>query len=117
MRTIPILPVEALSEFEKIQARSISGVFSRWRWAMVWLTQLVFYGLPWWQLQGQQAVLFDLAGGRFFLFGAVLYPQDLVYLSGLLMICALLLFADCLYRVVPVAGAAYRGRSPGTLAA
>ena len=92
MRTIPILPVEALSEFEKIQARSISGVFSRWRWAMVWLTQLVFYGLPWWQLQDQQAVLFDLAGGRFFLFGAVLYPQDLVYLSGLLMICALLLF-------------------------
>ncbi|MDO8263514.1 MAG: cytochrome c oxidase accessory protein CcoG, partial [Gallionella sp.] len=32
---------------EKIYPRSVSGLFSNWRWAMVWLTQLVFYGLPW----------------------------------------------------------------------
>ena len=31
---------------KKIYARSVSGWFSHWRWAMVWITQLVFYGLP-----------------------------------------------------------------------
>jgi cytochrome c oxidase accessory protein FixG len=37
-------------------------------------------------------VLFDLSSRRFFLFGWVLYPQDIIYLTGLLIICALALF-------------------------
>lgn len=77
---------------KKIYPRSISGVFARWRWGMVFLTQLVFYGLPWLEWGGRQAVLFDLAARRFYLFGLVLYPQDLIYLSGLLVISALSLF-------------------------
>ena len=90
--TIPIYPTQAALVHNKIQARSITGVFTRWRWAMVWITQLVFYGLPWLSMNGRQAVLFDLQADRFFLFGAVLYPQDLIYLAGLLVISALLLF-------------------------
>ena len=31
----------------KIYPRSVQGRFAHWRWALVWLTQLVFYGLPW----------------------------------------------------------------------
>lgn len=77
---------------EKIQPRSVSGLFARWRWAMVWLTQLVFYGLPWLQWNARQAVLFDLEARRFYLFGLVLYPQDFIYLTGLLVISALSLF-------------------------
>ncbi|MFT4103510.1 MAG: cytochrome c oxidase accessory protein CcoG [Burkholderiaceae bacterium] len=76
----------------KIYARTISGYFARWRWALVFLTQLVFYGLPWLKWGDRQAVLFDLAARRFYLFGWVLYPQDLIYLSGLLVISALSLF-------------------------
>lgn len=91
-RTIPIVPVSGRPTTDKIQVRSISGVFTRWRWAMVWITQLVYYGLPWLTVHGRQAVLFDLEASRFFLFGAVLYPQDLIYLAGLLVISALLLF-------------------------
>ncbi|MEZ5704164.1 MAG: cytochrome c oxidase accessory protein CcoG [Burkholderiaceae bacterium] len=91
-RTIPIVPAPAIAQDDKIQARSITGRFTRWRWAMVWLTQLGYYGLPWLQMNGRQAVLFDLQADRFFLFGAVLYPQDLIYLAGLLVISALLLF-------------------------
>lgn len=91
-RIIPIVPAVSVSNEDKIQVRSISGRFSRWRWAMVWITQLVFYGLPWLMMNGRQAVLFDLQADRFFLFGAVLYPQDLIYLTGLLVISALLLF-------------------------
>ena len=76
----------------KIYARAVSGWFAAWRWALVWITQLVFYGLPWLQWNGRQAVLFDVEGQRFFLFGLALYPQDLIYLAALLIVSALALF-------------------------
>jgi cytochrome c oxidase accessory protein FixG len=58
----------------------------------VWLTQIVFYGLPWLQWNARQAVLFDLEARRFYIFNLVLYPQDFIYLTGLLVISALALF-------------------------
>ena len=81
-----------VEESTKLYPRSVDGLFARWRWALVFLTQIVFYGLPWLQWGGRQAVLFDLETRRFFLFGLVLYPQDLIYLTGLLVISALALF-------------------------
>ncbi len=77
---------------EKIQPRSVQGLFASWRWVMVWVTQLVFYGLPWLEWNARQAVLFDLEARRFYIFGLVLYPQDFIYLTGLLVICAFALF-------------------------
>jgi cytochrome c oxidase accessory protein FixG len=98
-KTIPIVPIAAEAEAvglyqasKKIHPRAIQGVFARWRWAMVFLTQLVFYGMPWIQWGERQLVLFDLAARRFYVFGLVLYPQDLIYLSGLLVVSALALF-------------------------
>ena len=76
----------------KIYARSVSGWFNYWRWALVFATQLVFYGLPWLSINDRQAMLFDLASRRFYIFNLVLYPQDLIYLTGLLVISALSLF-------------------------
>jgi cytochrome c oxidase accessory protein FixG len=77
---------------KKIYPRSVSGLFSNWRWGMVFLTQLVFYGLPWLEWGQRQAVLFDLGARRFYIFGLVLYPQDFIYLTGILVISALSLF-------------------------
>ncbi|HRA79751.1 MAG TPA: cytochrome c oxidase accessory protein CcoG, partial [Burkholderiaceae bacterium] len=76
----------------KIYPRAVTGLFAGWRWALVWFTQLIFYGLPWLQWGDRPAVLFDLEARRFYLFGAVLYPQDFIYLTGLLVISALGLF-------------------------
>lgn len=76
----------------RIHPHSISGWFASWRVALVVLTQLVFYGVPWLQWEGRQAVLFDLAARRFYLGPLVLYPQDFIYLTGLLITCALALF-------------------------
>ena len=76
----------------KIYARSVTGWFNYWRWGMVWATQLVFYGLPWLSIGDRQAMLFDIAARRFYVFNLVLYPQDLIYLTGLLVISALALF-------------------------
>jgi cytochrome c oxidase accessory protein FixG len=77
---------------KKIYARAVSGWFAGWRWAFVWATQLVFYGLPWLTWNDRQAVLFDLAARRFYVFGMVLYPQDFIYLTALLILSAYALF-------------------------
>lgn len=90
-RVIPIAPV-AVEPAQHIYARSSSGPFTRARLALVVLTQLFFYGMPWLQYDGRQAVLFDLAHQRFYFFGALLLPQDLIYLTGLLIASAMLLF-------------------------
>ena len=102
-RVIPILAVAAdvakapamVSLYEKqkkIYPRSVSGWFARWRWGLVWLTQLLFYGLPWLPWNGRPAVLFELTSRRFYLFDLVLYPQDFIYLTGLLVLSAFGLF-------------------------
>ncbi|MCE4536895.1 cytochrome c oxidase accessory protein CcoG [Pelomonas sp. P7] len=77
---------------DRIHPRSVDGFYARWRWAFVALTQIVFYGLPWLNWGERQAVLFDLGARRFYVFGLVLYPQDFVYLTALLMISAYGLF-------------------------
>ncbi|MDX9952035.1 MAG: cytochrome c oxidase accessory protein CcoG, partial [Methylophilaceae bacterium] len=77
---------------EKIYPRSVSGLFSKWRWVMIWITQIVFYGVPWLQWGERQAVLFNLEARRFYIFDLVLYPQDLIYLTAILIISALSLF-------------------------
>jgi len=84
---------EALYEVrEKIYPRAVGGWFAGWRVAMVLATQIVFYGMPWLRWNERQAVLFDLAARKFYVFGLVLWPQDFIYLALLLVISALSLF-------------------------
>ncbi|MBA5604803.1 cytochrome c oxidase accessory protein CcoG [Duganella sp. FT3S] len=77
---------------EEIYPRETKGRYASLRWVFVWLTQLVFYGFAWLQWNGRQALLFDLAARKFYIFGLVLWPQDFIYLAALLIICAYLLF-------------------------
>ncbi|WP_157263466.1 cytochrome c oxidase accessory protein CcoG [Azohydromonas aeria] len=93
--TAKVIPIQSASIFQKadkIYPKAVTGWFANWRWVMVWLTQLFFYGMPWLQWNGRQALLFDLDERRFYLLGLVLYPQDLIYLTALLVISALGLF-------------------------
>jgi len=77
---------------KKVYPRSVSGTFVRWRWFFVFVTQLFFYGLPWLEWGGRQAFLLDVAERRFYIFGLVFYPQDVIYLTAILIISALSLF-------------------------
>jgi cytochrome c oxidase accessory protein FixG len=77
---------------KKIYTRTVHGRFDRWRWAAVWFTQVIFYGLPWLEWNERQAVLFDLAARKFYIVGFVFWPQDFIYLTALLIIAALSLF-------------------------
>jgi cytochrome c oxidase accessory protein FixG len=76
-----------------IYVRSVAGgIFDQWRWGLVILTQALFYGLLWFDWNGRQAVLFHLVERKFYIFGMVFWPQDVIYLSLLLVISAYGLF-------------------------
>ncbi len=77
---------------QKIYSRSIQGLFNNWRIGLVLFTQVIFYGLPWLPWKDRQAVLFDLAARKFYLFDWVFWPQEFVWLAALLIISALALF-------------------------
>ena len=77
---------------KKIYPRAVHGWWAGWRWAMVWATQIIYYGLPWLTWNERQAVLFDLGARKFYIFGLVFWPQDVIYLAVLLIISALSLF-------------------------
>jgi cytochrome c oxidase accessory protein FixG len=77
---------------KKIYPRAVHGLFAAWRWGLVWLTQLIFYGTPWLVWNDRQAVLFDLGARKFYILGLVFWPQDFIYLTALLIIAALALF-------------------------
>jgi cytochrome c oxidase accessory protein FixG len=86
---------QAISLYEvrqKVYPRAVHGWFAAWRWALVWATQLVFYGGAWLTWNGRQALLFDIAQRKFYLFGLVFWPQDIIYLTVLLIVAALSLF-------------------------
>ncbi|WVN41079.1 cytochrome c oxidase accessory protein CcoG [beta proteobacterium MWH-UniP1] len=77
---------------KKIYAREIKGTFNRLRWVMVAITQLLYYGLPWLTWDQRPAVLLNLVERKFYIFGLVLWPQDFIYLTALLILSAFSLF-------------------------
>jgi cytochrome c oxidase accessory protein FixG len=100
-KVIPIepAPVSAASEEinlyeirKKIYPRAVTGVFANWRWSLVFATQILYYGLPWLTWNGRQAVLLEITARKFYVFGLVLWPQDVIYLTALLIIAAYSLF-------------------------
>ena len=79
-----------------IYPRSVRGRFRTLKWSILVIAYGVYFLLPWlrWsrEIGIDQAVLFDLANRRFYLFDLVVHPQDIFWLAGLLMIAAYLLF-------------------------
>ena len=92
----------------KIHAKATEGKFNTLRWAMVWFTQIIFYGAVWlnWESNGaiRQAILFDIAHEKLYLFGLVLWPQD-----ALLLAFALISAATALFLVTALAGRLFCG--------
>jgi len=84
---------ELYAKRQQIYPREVHGVFATWRVVLVALTLGIFYFLPWinWGA-GRQAFLVDLPGRKFHLFSWTFWPQDLFYLTAVLIIAALSLF-------------------------
>jgi cytochrome c oxidase accessory protein FixG len=81
----------------KIQPQAVRGTFRRIKWALLAVTLGIYYAVPfirWDRGPGEptQAVLLDLDKGRFHFFSVELWPQDVTYIMGLLILAALILF-------------------------
>lgn len=77
---------------QKVYPRAVTGRFATWRWTLVWVTQILFYGLCWVPWNGRQAVLLNLVDRKFYIFNWVFWPQDVFFLAILLIISAYSLF-------------------------
>ena len=79
-----------------IYPRSVKGRFRNLKWGILTLAYGVYFLLPWlrWEraIGIPQAVSFDIEGRRFYLFDLVVHAQDIFWLTGFLIIAALLLF-------------------------
>ena len=81
----------------KIYPQSVHGTYRRIKWALLLVTLGIYYTLPfvrWTRAAGEpnQAVLVDLSGHRFYFFFIELWPQEVYYFTGLLIIAAMTLF-------------------------
>jgi cytochrome c oxidase accessory protein FixG len=76
----------------KLHPREVDGRFNRLRRLAVFALLGLYYAAPWLRWNGRQAVLFDLPARKFWLFGLVLWPQDFIYLTWLLILLGLSLF-------------------------
>ncbi|KAA1170987.1 cytochrome c oxidase accessory protein CcoG [Marinobacter salinexigens] len=91
--TIPVRNLAAGADANgKIHTRKFQGVFRRLRIIGGSLLFTLFFGTAWLSWGDRQAVLWDLSDKKFHVFGSTFWPQDLVLLSAILMICAFGLF-------------------------
>lgn len=84
--------VSFYEKHKKVYIRDVKGWWNTWRWVLVWVTQILFYATPWLVWNDRQAVLLHLVERKFYLFGLVLWPQDVFYLALLLIVSAYALF-------------------------
>jgi len=77
---------------EKIYIRSMEGFFQQVRLFTGWPLLLGYFLAPWLQIEGRQALFFDLAQQQFHIFWLTLWPQDFVLLMWTLAIAAMGLF-------------------------
>lgn len=77
---------------QKIQPRSFNGFYRRLRIIGGSVLFALYFGVAWLNWGGRQAVLWDLSDKKFHIFSATFWPEDLVLLSAILLICAFGLF-------------------------
>jgi len=76
----------------KVYPRHVAGRFARLRELAMYVLLGLYYLMPWLNIGGHQALLFDLPARRFYIFGLTFWPQDFIYLATLLITAGLALF-------------------------
>lgn len=83
-KVIPIVPY------------SVKGRYRNLKSLILLLAYAVYFSLPWLTWHGNhragQPLLFDLANSRFYVFDAVIFPQDLMILMAVMVLAPTLLF-------------------------
>ena len=81
----------------KVYPRAISGQWRRVKWAALLLLLGIYYLVPWLRWDRgpgapDQAILIDLDGRRGWFFDVVIWPQEIYFVTGLLILGAVGLF-------------------------
>jgi cytochrome c oxidase accessory protein FixG len=82
---------------KKVYPQAVHGTYRRIKWGLLIAALSIYYFLPfvrWYRGPGlpDQAVLVDLAHRRFYFFFIQLWPQEVYFFTGLLVIAAMTLF-------------------------
>jgi cytochrome c oxidase accessory protein FixG len=82
---------------KKVYPQRVAGTFRTVKWIVLFVTLGIYYGLPFvrWDrgpAAPDQAVLIDFPNRRFYFFFIELWPQEIYYLTGLLILAAMALF-------------------------
>jgi len=82
---------------KQIYPQAVKGRYRTIKWIVLAVTLGIYYFLPFirWDRgpnAPDQAILVDLANGRFYFFFIEIWPQEVYYLTGLLVLAALVLF-------------------------
>ena len=91
-------PKESLdADRVRVYPKTVHGPVRRFKWALLIFCLTVYYVMPWlrWNRgigRPNQAVLLDIYHERFWFFNLEFWPQDIFYLTGLLIMGAVGLF-------------------------
>ncbi|MBB3020045.1 cytochrome c oxidase accessory protein FixG [Microvirga lupini] len=82
---------------KQIYPQAVKGRYRTIKWVVLAITLGIYYFLPFirWDRgpnAPDQAILVDLANGRFYFFFIEIWPQEVYYITGLLVLAALTLF-------------------------
>ncbi len=81
----------------KVHPKRVKGSFRSIKWIVMLITLAIYYFAPWirWDRgpnAPDQAILLDFPGRRFYFFFIEIWPQEVYYITGLLMLAAFGLF-------------------------
>ncbi|SDG73615.1 cytochrome c oxidase accessory protein CcoG [Roseospirillum parvum] len=93
----PKKTVSLYADHQKVQPRRISGTFRRLKTRLDWLFLGLYFIGPWipWPRSGSapdQAFLLDIADRKGYILGLEIWPQEVYYLTGVLVLGAIGLF-------------------------
>ena len=90
-------PIAYFADRVRVYPRSVRGPVRRAKWVILVVCLAIYYLLPWlrWDRgpeQPNQAILLDLQNERFRFFDLTFWPQDIYFLTGILIMSAVALF-------------------------
>lgn len=90
-------PLQLFAKQKRIYPKHVGGRFRRIRWIAMTVLLCIYYLVPWirWD-RGEgvpnQAVLIDMSATRAYFFGIEIWPQEVYYITGILILAAVGLF-------------------------
>jgi len=89
--------MQYFEDHKRVYPKAVSGKVRSLKWAILVLCLGFYYIVPWFRWdrgvgEPNQAILLDIYDRRFYFFNLEFWPQDIYYLTGLLILAALGLF-------------------------